>query len=94
VLGVGPEGYRVVFPQVVPASYVRRHGTAVVPDRAHNGILDVAAEGGILAGGLYAALLAMVVVVAWRALRSRDPLTLALACAVVAYVVQQQFLFR
>ena len=93
VLGVGPEGYRVVFPQVVPASYVRRHGTAVVPDRAHNGILDVAAEGGILAGGLYAALLAMVVVVAWRALRSRDPLTLALACAVVAYVVQQQFLF-
>jgi hypothetical protein len=92
-LGVGPEGYRVVFPQVVSEQYVRRHGTEVVPDRAHNGIIDVAVDGGIGAGVLYVGLLALVLVSAWRALRSRDPLQLALAAAVVAYVVQQQFLF-
>jgi hypothetical protein len=93
VLGVGPEGYRVVLPQVVSATYVRRHGTAVIPDRAHNGVIDVGTEGGIVAGALYAALLALVIVVAWRSLRSRDVFTIALACAVVGYVVQQQFLF-
>jgi O-antigen ligase len=93
VLGVGPEGYRVVFPQVVSAGYVRRYGTDVIPDRAHNGIIDVAADGGVVAGVLYAALLAMLVAVAWSALRARDPLVVALAVAVVAYVVQQLFLF-
>jgi O-antigen ligase len=93
VLGVGPEGYRVVFPQIVSAAYVRRHGTAVIPDRAHNGVIDVATEGGIVGGALYAALLALVIVVAWRSLRSRDVFTIALACAVVGYIVQQQFLF-
>jgi O-antigen ligase len=93
VLGVGPEGYRVVFPQVVSATYVRRHGTAVVSDRAHNGVVDAATDGGVVAGGLYAMLLAVLIVLAWRTLRARDPLTLGLACAVVGYVVQQQFLF-
>lgn len=93
VLGVGPEGYRVVFPQVVSAAYVQRYGTAVIPDRAHNGVIDVATDGGLGAGLLYVALLAAVVVMAWRALRGRDPLTIALAAAVVGYVVQQQFLF-
>ena len=93
VLGLGPEGYRVVFPQYVGADYVRRHGTEVVPDRAHNGIIDVAASGGVLAGGLYAALLAVLVLCAWRALRSGDPLVVGVAVAVLAYVVQQQFLF-
>jgi O-antigen ligase len=93
VLGVGPEGYRVVFPQVVSARYVQRYGTEVIPDRAHNGVIDVAANGGIVAGLLYALLLAMLLAVAWRSLRARDPLTLALACAVVAYIGQQMFLF-
>ena len=93
VLGVGPEGYRVAFPQVVSETYVQRHGTEVFPDRAHNGVIDVAASGGVVAGLLYGALLVMAVAFAWRSMRARDPLTLALACGVVAYVVQQQFLF-
>jgi hypothetical protein len=92
-LGVGPEGYRVVFPQVVSERYVQRHGTEVIPDRAHNGIIDVAANGGVGAGLLYALLLGLVIARAWRAMRGRDPLTLALAAAVVTYIVQQQFLF-
>jgi len=93
LLGVGLEGYRVVFQQVVSAGYVQRHGTEVIPDRAHNGIIDVATDGGVGAGLLYAALLAVLVAISWRSLRERDPLTIALACGVVAYVVQQQFLF-
>lgn len=93
VLGVGPEGYRVVFPKVVDADYVRRYGTAVIPDRAHNGIIDVATSGGVGAGLLYAALLIVILVAAWRALRVRDPIVVGLAVAVIAYVVQQLFLF-
>ena len=93
VFGVGPEGYRVVFPRVVSAGYVERNGTSVIPDRAHNAVLDVGASGGVVAALLYAALLAALVAVAWRALRGRDPMTVALAGAVIAYVVQQQFLF-
>ncbi len=92
-LGTGPEGYRVVFPQGVDAAYVRSYGVAVYPDRAHNGILDVTLDGGVLAGLLYAALLAFAVRHAWRALRTRDPVDLALGGAVLAYVVQQQLLF-
>jgi hypothetical protein len=93
VLGVGPEGYRVVFPQIVSAGYVHRNGTRVIPDRAHNAMLDVGASGGVVAALAYAALLALLVVFAWRALRGRDPTTVALASAVIAYAVQQQFLF-
>jgi O-antigen ligase len=92
-LGVGPEGYRVVFPQEVDAAYVRKYGVAVFPDRAHNGVLDVALSGGVFAGLLYAALLAFAAWHAWRAMRGRDRLTVALGAAVVAYIVQQLFLF-
>ena len=59
LLGVGPEGYRVVFPHEVDAAYIHAYGDAVYPDRAHNGILDVTLDGGLLAGALYAALLAI-----------------------------------
>ena len=66
VLGVGPEGYRVVFPQEVSESYIQKYGVAVFPDRAHDGILDVTLAGGVLAGLLYAALLTLAVAHAWR----------------------------
>jgi hypothetical protein len=93
VLGVGPEGYRVVFPEEVDATYVRKYGAAVYPDRAHNGVLDVTLAGGVAAGLLYLALLAGALRYAWRALSRREPLDTALGAAVIAYIVQQQFLF-
>jgi hypothetical protein len=93
ILGVGPEGYRVVFPKVVSAGYVRRYGTAVIPDRAHNGIIDVATSGGVVSGLLYAALLIVLLMCAWRTPRAQDPIVVGIAVAVIAYVVQQQFLF-
>ena len=93
VLGAGPEGYRVVFPQEVDAAYVRKYGVAVYPDRAHNGVLDVTVTGGVVAGLLYLVLLGFLSIHAWRALQRRDPLDIALGASVIAYVVQQQFLF-
>jgi O-antigen ligase len=93
VLGVGPEGYRTVFPREVDESYIRRYGVAVFPDRAHNGVLDVTIAGGLLAGLLYAALLVLVLRHAWRGMNAPDPVAIALGAAALAYVVQQQFLF-
>jgi O-antigen ligase len=93
LLGTGPEGYRVVFPQEVDAAYVRKYGAEAYPDRAHNGVLDVTIAGGMAAGLLYVALLAFALVHAWRALKRRDAVDVALGAAVLAYVVQQQFLF-
>jgi O-antigen ligase len=93
LVGVGPEGYRVIFPQEVSAAYVREYGSAVYPDRAHNGVLDVTIVGGVAAGALYIGLLLCALVHAGRALRRRDPLDVALGAAVIAYVAQQQFLF-
>jgi hypothetical protein len=93
VIGVGPEGYRTVFGEYVDARYVARHGSSFIPDRAHNGLLDVAAIGGVVAALLYVALLVLVLVAAWRALSSADPLAVASGAAVIGYVVQQQFLF-
>jgi O-antigen ligase len=93
LLGVGPEGYRVVFPQEVDAAYVHKYGDAVYPDRAHNGVLDVTLDGGLFAGALYVALLAFALRHAWRALRARDPVVVVIGAAVIAYIVQQQFLF-
>jgi O-antigen ligase len=93
LLGVGPEGYRVVFPQEVDAAYVHKYGAAVYPDRAHNGVLDVTVSGGVSAGILYVALLAFALIHACRALGRRNPLDLALGAALIGYAVQQQFLF-
>jgi O-antigen ligase len=93
LLGVGPEGYRVVFPEEVDSAYVRKYGGEVYPDRAHNGVLDVTLAGGIAAGLLYVALLVAALRHAWRAVGRRDPLDVALGAAVIGYVIQQQFLF-
>jgi hypothetical protein len=86
LLGAGPEGDRVEFPAAVDAGYIRRYGVAVEPDRAHNGILDVGAVGGMPAALLYGALLLVICV---RAARVGGWLGFAL----IAYVVQQSFLF-
>ena len=91
--GVGPEGYRIAFPESVDEGYVRHYGVEVQPDRAHNGILDVGAVGGVPAALAYGALLVLVVLRAVRLARRRDPTSLALAFALIAYVTQQMFLF-
>ncbi len=93
VFGVGPEGYRTMVPRYVDAAYVRDYGVDVIPDRAHNGVLDVMAIGGVPAGLAYLGLLVLVVVRAVSAIRRRDPVEVALGAALIAYATQQLFLF-
>lgn len=91
--GTGPEGYRTALADGVTASYERTYGRAVLPDRAHNVFIDVAAAGGVVAAILYLVLAVLVATAAWRAFRHGSPLLVGLAAAAVSYLVQQFFLF-
>ena len=93
LFGHGAEGYRTVFGIHVDADYVRDWGAAVITDRAHSGVLDVGLSFGFPGAFAYAALMVLVGLGAVAALRSGDPLRMGLAAGVVAYAVQQQFLF-
>ena len=93
VLGVGPEGYRTALADGMSAAYERDYGRSVTPDRAHNVVLDVAAAGGVLAALVYVAIVAVVVLGAWRWIRDRGPVEVGIAAAVIAYASQQLFLF-
>ncbi|CAN5437183.1 hypothetical protein BH23ACT9_BH23ACT9_20980 [soil metagenome] len=92
-LGTGPEGYRIAFPTAVDAAYGRAYGREVLPDRAHSSVLDVTATAGVVAGAAWLLLLAVVVLLGWRALRSDDPFRIGAGVAVIAYAAQQQLLF-
>jgi O-antigen ligase len=90
IVGVGPEGYRIAAPAHIDDAYTRRHGRDVVVDRAHDGVLDVAAAAGLPAAILYVGLLAAVVVAAVRVVRRPpDPVVAGAALALVAWVTQQ-----
>ena len=93
IVGVGPDNYRIAFIAKVDPAYVRRYGSSNVSDRAHNGLLDVAASVGIAGGLAYAAALGMLVRRAWRALRGGNHTQVAIGAAVIAYIVQQMVLF-
>lgn len=92
LLGAGLEGYRIVFPEVVDAEYVREYGRSAVTDRAHSGPLDLGADLGVpgLAAWIGAAI--------WLVRRSlaavrMGPVVAGLAAGVTALVVQELFLF-
>jgi hypothetical protein len=90
VLGAGPEGYRIAATAHIDDAYTRRHGRDEVVDRAHDGLLDVAAGAGLPAAVLYGGLLAAVVIAAVRVVRRPpDPVVAGAALALVAWVTQQ-----
>ena len=94
LIGVGPEGYRIAFAEGVDDSYERSYRRdAVLPDRAHSAPLDVSLDGGLGAGVLYVALVGFVAVRSWRLLRTRRPVSVGIGAAVLAYGLQQLFLF-
>ncbi len=94
VLGVGPEGYRIAVAEGVDDAYERAHRRdTVLPDRAHDGPLDVTLMGGIGAGLLYVALVGFVGWRAWRLLRTGNASNVGIGLGVIAYGVQQLFLF-
>ncbi|MCU1368051.1 MAG: hypothetical protein JWN39_3690, partial [Ilumatobacteraceae bacterium] len=94
VLGVGPEGYRIASAEGIDAHYEATYGrNATVPDRAHSGVLDVALAGGIGAMVIFVALIGLVLLRAVRLLRHSDTIGRWLGIGVIAYAVQQLFLF-
>jgi hypothetical protein len=92
LLGVGPEGYRLVFGRAVDDRYEQVHGRQQLPDRAHDALLDVAATTGIPGLVAYAGLLVVTGGLVLRGLR-RDPWLVGLAAGLLAYAVQSLFLF-
>lgn len=93
ILGAGPEGYRIVAGRNIDESYERAHGRRVLPDRAHNGFLDVGAAGGVPAMALYGVLLWLVGRRVWRVLRGGPAWLAGAAAGLIGYAAQQQFLF-
>lgn len=93
LLGHGPEGYRIAAFSAVDDDYARRFGDGTIVDRAHSGILDVAATSGLFAALLYAVVLAYVVRSAIIVIRTGRCAERGVGAAVVAYAVGQQLLF-
>jgi O-antigen ligase/Flp pilus assembly protein TadD len=91
--GVGPEGYRIAFGAAVDASYQREYGRDPLPDRAHDSLLDVAVTTGFPGVAAYVALLALVGVFAWRAMRRGPPWLAGVAAGLVAYAAGALLLF-
>ena len=93
IIGVGFEGYRVAFAEGVDADYERRYTRQTMPDRAHNGPLDVAVTTGLPGMALYLAAAGFLLLRASRALRSQRPELVGIGAGVIAYLAQQWFLF-
>jgi hypothetical protein len=93
VAGTGFEGYRIAFAEGVDADYERRYTRQVMPDRAHNGALDVAVTTGAPGLVLYVIAVIWLLRRSWRAARSGVPWLVGLGAGVAGYLVQQQFLF-
>ncbi len=93
LVGYGPEGYRTVFGMHVDDRYVIDWGRQVITDRAHGATVDTALIFGVPGALLYAALLVLAGLAAVRAMRAGSNLVAGVAVAVVAYGLQQQFLF-
>jgi Flp pilus assembly protein TadD len=92
-LGLGFEGYRIGFAEGVDADYEQRYGRTFTPDRVHSGVLDVGVTAGVPGMLVYLAGAVALVAAAVRGVRSDHPWLVGVSGGVVAYVVQQQFLF-
>lgn len=93
ITGVGFEGYRIAFAEGVDADYEQRYTRVTMPDRAHNGPLDVAATTGLPGLMLYLGAAGFLVLQSRRAVGSRQSWKVGLAAGVAGYLAQQWFLF-
>ena len=97
VLGWGPEGFAEGFGRSVDDAWERTYSRRLTPDRAHNGLLDVGVAMGLVGLVAYAGLMLSTGRAALRSVRSGPStgmVTAGIVAALVAYVVQQQFLFQ
>lgn len=94
LLGVGPEGYRIVVSEGVDADYERAYPRDnVLPDRAHSSLLDVALAGGLFAAAAYAGLLVVIGRRVVGRLAHASPAQVALSASFFAYFSAQLLLF-
>ncbi len=93
LLGAGLEGYRVVFPGVVSADYVRAYGRATVTDRAHSGPLDLGVAMGIAGVAAWLLAAAWLTFRAVKAAGGTEPALIGVAAGTVALLAQEVFLF-
>ncbi len=95
ILGFGPEGYRDEFPRLVDAAYVRAHGSSVITDRAHNGLIDTALSSGVIAALVLGSLWLLIGRAVAARVREDDVSApvLGLAVGVLAGLGQQLVLF-
>ena len=91
--GVGPEGYRLAFAEGVDDHYEQQYGRAVLPDRAHSSVLDIAVTLGLPAALVWVALIVGLGRVLLSRLRTASGLGVGLAAGVLAYGAQQLLLF-
>lgn len=91
--GAGPEGYRIVFSESVSETYAQTYGREQIVDRAHNGLIDIAVTLGVPGAVLFLGLVLIIGKVVFSSFRSRDPVLIGTGAALLAYLVQQQFLF-
>ena len=88
LIGVGFDQQESALAEKLPSDFEQRFGDSVIPDRAHNWLIDM-----WLGGGIFTVLaLSLAIVVALRRCR-RDPLGLAIQIGVIGYLVQAQFNF-
>ena len=88
LIGVGFDQQESALAEKLPSDFEQRFGDSVIPDRAHNWLIDM-----WLGGGIFTVLaLSLAIVVALRRCR-RDPLGLAIQFGVIGYLVQAQFNF-
>lgn len=98
LLGYGPETFGLVFSRFFPPQLVYYQGRGVLVDRAHNGLLDLAATVGLLGLLAYLSLLFLFLSRAlrglWEAIDAWQQTTLiASLSALFGYLVQEQFSF-
>jgi O-antigen ligase len=88
LFGVGFDQQEFALAENLPSDFERRFDDSVIPDRAHNWVLDLWLGGGLLT------VVAMVgaLVVALRRVQ-RDPLGIAVLAGVTGYLAQAQFNF-
>ena len=90
-LGVGLEGYRIAFVDHVDEAYARNYGREVIPDRAHNTILDLTSAGGLPVAIMSTAAMIALSRVAYAI--AKEPETVGIGAALAGYLVHQLFFF-
>ena len=98
LLGYGPDTFPLAFSRVYPPELAVYGGPDATGDHAHNLILDLAVDAGLVGAALYLAVIVVVVVRGLTVLRrtadpARQLLLAGLLSAVVAYLLQHQLSF-